>query len=235
MTEVTLPPLFTGRKASSGEDPFVEACGLADDGCNGGTIVYYLGETELSAALILAPEIPLKDAMVMLPVCGVGFQNALGSLAPPEVAVQLRWTGEILLNGGECGRFDAAASLPDPEAVPDWLVVALSLCLWPESEDTGLTPNQTALYAEGCSDVQPGQLLEAWARHTLVWLNRWSEEGTGPVHKEWSGLVPDISQDITVSGVTGSFVGVDERFGLLLRRDSDVELIPLTALLKDAA
>ena len=67
------------------------------------------------------------------------------------------------------------ASDADVSAVPDWLVVGFSMPLLPGSEDGGLTPDQTALYAEGCAEVQPPALVEAWARHTLNWITRWDE------------------------------------------------------------
>ena len=39
------------------------------------------------------------------------------------------------------------------KTVPDWLIIGLELPLWPASDDTGQTPDQTALYAEGCVEV----------------------------------------------------------------------------------
>ena len=63
--------------------------------------------------------------MAALPACAVGFQNALGALAPPEVAVHLDWAGGVRVNGAHCGRLRAAADTRDPLAVPGWLVVGL--------------------------------------------------------------------------------------------------------------
>ena len=68
----------------------------------------------LMAAMVMAPEVPLEDAMAMLPTCGVGFQNALGALAPPEVAVHLEWAGGLRINGASCGRMRVAAGGNDP-------------------------------------------------------------------------------------------------------------------------
>ncbi len=62
---------------------------------------------------------------MMLPVCGVGFQNALGALAPPEVAVHLEWNGNIRVNGAVAGRLQMAAAPLSPEEIPDWLVVGV--------------------------------------------------------------------------------------------------------------
>jgi len=42
-----------------------------------------------------------------------------------------------------------------------------------------------------------------------------------------------MGEDIDIDGKIGTFLGVDENFGLLLRRGTETELIPLTQLLKD--
>ncbi|WP_415401033.1 DUF4444 domain-containing protein [Tateyamaria sp. SN3-11] len=228
--EVTFPPLMWGE--ATGDSAFDHAVMKATLGCDAGLIAYKLGATELEAALVFAPEVPLRTAMAMLPLCGVGFQNALGALAPPEVAVHLDWWGGIRVNGARCGQFRAMASGTEAEAVPDWLVVGFALPLVPPSEDMGLTPDETALYAEGCADVAPPTLLEAWARHTLNWLNRWEDDGTAALHSEWRGLAHGIGEDVQNQSLTGTFLGIDEEFGMLLRDPDGTHLIPLTAVLE---
>ncbi len=234
MTDLCFPPLFTGHAVPSGTAPFEAAKAEAVRGCDAGLVTYDLGADSLRAAIVFAPEVPLAEAMAMLPLCGVGFQNALGALAPPEVAVHLDWDGGIRLNGAVCGGFAVASSDIDPNHIPDWLVVGLSLTLWPRSDDPGETPDETALYAEGCGDVDPAQLLEAWVRHTLAQINIWSDDGVAPLHKEWSGIAHGIGDPISVAGQTGDFIGVDERFGMLLRDANNTHLIPLTQLLEPA-
>lgn len=226
MTPPQFPPLFSGQDASGG-DPFAQAVVAADTGCDAGLVVYDLGADTLRAAIVFAPDVPLRDAVVMLPICGVGFQNALGALAPPEVGLHLGWDGGLFINGGRCGMLQIAAEgTPDEE--PDWLIVALTLTLWPASDETGLTPDDTALYAEGCADIDPVTLLEAWVRHTLVGINSWSDSGTAALHREWIGLCHGLQDTQTFAGQTGTLLGVDETFGALLKTADKTVLIPLT-------
>ena len=233
MSEPIFPPLFQGQAVGGRTDPFAKACALAALGCDGGTIIYNIGADRLAAAIVFAPEVVLEDAMAMLPACGVGFQNALGALAPPEVAVHLTWEGGILVNGAACGRLRAAASDCAPEDVPDWLAVGLEVPLIAEDVDApGAAPDRTSLYEEGCVEVAPDALLESWSRHTLVWINRWSDDGAGPLHGEWRGLAHGIGEEVSVGGRTGLFVGVDERFGMLLREGEATSLLPLSGLLE---
>ncbi len=229
-TELAFPPLMWGE-ATRG-DAFERAVQRAVAGCEAGLVTYRLDVHEMQAALVFAPEVPLQDAMMMLPLCGVGFQNALGALAPPEVAVHLDWDGGLRINGASCGRMRAIGPACAPETVPDWLVVGFVLPLLPGAQDTGITPDRTALYAEGCADVEPPLLVEAWARHTLNWITRWETDGPRALHAEWRGLAHGVGEPVTRPGQSGTFLGVDERFGMLLRDGDATQLIPLTTLLE---
>lgn len=231
MNTPVFPPLFSGQNAQ-GKDPFVQACAVAKAGCDSGAVVYDLAHDCLRAAIVFAPEVSLREAAIMLPLGGLGFQNALGALAPPEVGVQLGWDGGIYVNGGLCGALQLASAQVDPDVIPDWIVVGLYLMLWPATQETGLTPDRTALYAEGCADVDAVTLLEAWVRHSLVALNMWTDEGTGKLHRDWMGLAFGLNEHLEILGHSGTFIGLDENMGLLLKSDDKTDLIPLTQLLK---
>lgn len=235
MIEPSFPPLMRGQALSGALDPMGKACAQAIMGCDAGLVVYNLQADRLRAAIVFAPEVPLEQAMTMLPLCGVAFQNALGVHAPPEVAVHLGWDGALFVNGAGCGRLRVAADDVEPEDRPGWLVVGLDLPLLPQGDAPGDDPTRTSLFDEGCADVDPARVLESWVRHMLVWLNRWTGEGAAPLHAEWRGLARDIGKDITIGDRTGTFMGVDEHFGLLLRDAKTTHLIPLTSLLKEAA
>lgn len=228
---LTFPPLMWGEQATG--SALGHAARRAALGCDAGLITYIVSATHVEAALVFAPEVPLKEAMTMLPLCGVGLQNALGALAPPEVAVHLEWNGGVRLNAASCGTFAVISSTQDPEAIPDWLVIGWTMPLLPEDEETGKNPDKTALFVEGCADVLPGTLVESWARHTLNWINRWEDEGSRALHAEWRGLAHGIGEAMTRGDLSGTFLGVDEAFGMLLRDEETTHLIPLTDILEE--
>jgi len=234
MSAPSFPPLLSGQAVTGAISPFDKARAMAALGCDAGTIVHNVTSAGLRAALVLAPEVPLAQAMAMLPACGVGFQNALGALGPAEVAVHLDWAGGLRVNGARCGRLRAAAGTSDPAALPGWLVIGLEVPMAPATDRPGERPDETALLEEGCAEVDPVTLLEAWARHTLVWINRWEDEGAQPLHAEWRGLAWGMGEAITQGGLTGTWLGVDEDFGLLLRDGETTHLIPLTTVLEDS-
>lgn len=232
MTPIALPPLFTACP-TEGADPFAVACAQAEAGCDAGLVTYDLRPDVLRAAIVFAPEVPLREAAIMLPVCGVGFQNAFGAIAPPEISLHLDWDGRIRVNGGVAGRLRMAASPSNPEVEPDWLVIGLTVDFWPAAEETGHTPDVTALMAEGCGEVEAPALLEAWVRHTLVWINRWTEDGPRALHKEWKGLAHGLDTAVTHGRHSGDFIGVDETFGMILKSGSCTTIIPLTDILTE--
>ncbi len=232
MSELQFPPLFQGDAVPGAADPFERAIALALAGTDAGTVVYNLAGDQLRASLVFTPEMPLEAAMTALPVCGLGLQAALGALAPPEVAVHLEWDGGIRVNGALCGRFRVKASTVLTDAEPDWLVVGLELGMTSSNKDPGADPDRTSLSEEGCADIAAGELLEAWVRHSLYWINRWLDDGPRPVHTDWRALVPRIGEAIEIDGQSGTFVGVDEHFGMLLRTGDDTVLIPLSSRLE---
>ena len=233
MKDIRFPPLMTGIVSKANADPFAEACARATQGCDPGLVFYRITSEWLSAAIIFTPEMPLREAVMLLPACGIGFQNALGALAPPEVAVHLEWDGGIRLNGASCGKLAIAASTGEADSEPDWMVVDLDLRLRSGNDSPGTEPDATALYEEGCADVEPERLLESWTKHTLVWINRWSDDGIEPLHSAWRSLAYRLGEEVTVLGQRGRFVGIDEHFGMLLETGGATELLPLTGLLRD--
>ena len=180
---------------------------------------------------MLAPEVPLGEAMAMWPACGLGLVSALGALGPSEMAVELEWGGAVRVNGALCGRLRAAAPSREPEGVPDWLVVGVEVPFGLDVEAPGLAPERAALAEEGCGDLTPERLLESWSRHTLAWVRRWDEEGAGPLHGAWRGLVRGIGATVAVAhegaALTGTLVRLDERFGMILRTEGGTRAVPL--------
>lgn len=232
MSDLQFPPMFQGVALSGAADPFERALALALAGTDAGTVVYNFSGDTLKASLIFAPEVRLEEAAATLPVCGLGFQAALGALAPPEVAVHLEWDGTIRVNGAVCGRMRMKASTSNPEEIPDWLVLGLELNMTSSQENPGVDADTTYLSEEGCAEITAEHFLEAWVRHSLYWINRWLDEGLRPVHADWRGLVPTLGEPVEIDGRSGTFVGVDENFGMLLRTGDETTLIPLSSRLE---
>lgn len=234
----SFPPLLSGL-ATGPANPFAVACAEAERGTDSGLLAWSVSDDRLRAALVLAPEEPLHSAMAAFCACSVGLQNALGVLAPPETAVHLDWSGGLRVNTAHCGGLHVAASTRDPAAEPAWLVIGMELTLrLPDTLEPGQIPDWTALDQEGCGEMDPMELLEAWSRHSLLWINGLADDrGRANLYREWKGLVFNLGKDITLpiegQRLAGTFLGVDENFSMVLKTADATRLIPLTQLLEE--
>ena len=208
------------RRAVEGETP--------------GRLFWIRSEDLASAAVILAPELPLRDAAQGLYVTALALGDALGSLIPSLVEVSFTWPTGLCLNGAQAGRVMLRASENlDPEDEPDWMVVGFSLAVGPATGPTepGEAPQQTTLYEEGCGGITSQQIVERFGRHFLTWINRWQDDGFEPVRQAWQFRGPEIGE---ASGLAqesqtrdGRFDGLDEDGNLCLRVGDEVETVDL--------
>lgn len=227
-TAPSFPPLLTGEKAPAGIDPFEKAQVAAMMGCDAGLVVWSDRDDAMAAALVLAPEQPLAKAISIAFAPAIGFVDALGALGPPETAIHHVWPGAFKVNGADCGHLRAAASTTDPSAEPDWLVLAIHVPFLPLG-DGGEDPTRTCLFQEGCADLTPANLLESWSRHTLVWINRWLDDGLSPLHAAWRERAWEMGKPLPDG--SGIFMGLDEDGGMLVKSGDTTAARPLTDLL----
>lgn len=221
------PPLLTGEVVPRHTDPFDKAVSSAIAGVDSGTIFYSAAGDSLRAALVLAPETVLEDAILTVYVAQIGLAESLGALGPPEVPVHFQWPDRIKVNGAVCGSVRYAADVSDPAAQPNWLVIGISVPFLPVSDEPGKNPNETCLLEEGCAGIEPMALLESWSKHTLLWLTHFMESGFERVHNEWRPRCDTLGKMID-QPKPGVFVGLDEKGRMLLRQDvmtSTVSLI----------
>lgn len=220
------PPLLSGEVVPRHTDPFDKAVSRAIAGVDSGTIFYSEAVDTLRAALVLAPETPLEEAIQAVYVAQIGLAESLGALAPPEVPVHFQWPDRIKVNGALCGSVRFAADVSDPGAQPNWLVIGIDVPFFHVSDEPGENPNQTCLYEEGCVDITPMALLESWSKHTLLWLTYFMDSGFERVHNEWRPRCDTLGQMID-QPKPGLFVGLDEKGRMLLREGVMTERVSL--------
>tara|TARA_Y100001973_G_scaffold89961_1_gene136899 strand:+ start:217 stop:921 length:705 start_codon:yes stop_codon:yes gene_type:complete len=220
------PPLLTGEVVPRHTDPFDKAVSRAIAGVDSGTIFYSQGEDTLRAALVLAPETPLEEAIQAVYVAQIGLAESLGALAPPEVPVHFQWPDRIKVNGAVCGGVRFAADVSDPKAYPNWLVIGIHVPFTMTGNEPGETPDETCLREEGCVDLTPMVLLESWSKHTLLWLTYFLDSGFERVHADWRPRCDTLGMQINYPR-QGLFVGLDDKGRMLLREDVMTETVSL--------
>ncbi|MDI3306356.1 MAG: biotin/lipoate--protein ligase family protein [Acetobacteraceae bacterium] len=199
-----------------GGDALARAVALAPEQ-GAGTLAWVRAYGRAEAAVVLEPEMPLGPArLAFLAACNAAA-DALAALGPPEVPIQLRWPGTVLVNLGACGEVRLAIPPGTAEdAVPDWLVVGMELRLaFPVGHEPGLDPGNTCLAEEGFADITPAMLTEAWARHLMAGLDEWQARGPRRVAERYLARLADEAG-------TAVRRGIDPGTGdLVLERDGE--------------
>lgn len=228
----SFPPMFRGESLRADLDPFAKAVSVAMRGTEPGLIVWSEDAASARAALVLAPEEPLERAIAVLFATALGLSDSLGALAPPEVAVHFVWPDRIKINGALCGQLKAIASTAKPDEEPHWIVVGFDIPLLPlHNGEPGASPDQTTLAEEGCGEITAAELLGSWSRHTLVWINRYVDDGIGPLHGAWRDKCDTLGEVIETPR-HGVFMGLDELGGMLLKDSTGTHCLPLTQVLE---
>jgi BirA family biotin operon repressor/biotin-[acetyl-CoA-carboxylase] ligase len=228
------PPLYRPFAVTPELDPFERCINVATDGAEPGTLLWSIGQEACECAVVLAPEQSLEASLPVVLVAMLALGDALGSLVPPLVAVTFGWPDRLEVNGGVVGGVRmATAPATTPAAPPDWLVIGFGVALrgpWGEAEP-GDDLHRTTLADEGCAEVVTVDLLEAFARHFLAWINRWQEDGVGPVLQAWMSRATGLGKpiDIEVGGHKrrGTFAGLTESGAMRLVKEGVTQTISL--------
>jgi hypothetical protein len=177
-----LPPPFRLVALREVGDAFVHAC--AEAGALGAGTVVFVGRFDLAEfAVVLEPDEPLAAARRAFYAGMVALGEALAALAPPEKPIEIAWPDSFLVDGGLVGGgrlgWPSGAS---ERARPDWLVFGAMIRIVSLSRDeAALHPLSTALDEEGFGEAGAERLVEGFARHLMVAVDRWQEAGFAPI------------------------------------------------------
>jgi Biotin/lipoate A/B protein ligase family len=210
-----LPPPFRLVTLREVGDAFAHARSVAaEEGA--GTLVY-VGRFDLAEfAVVLEPEEPLRSARRALYAGLAALADALAVHAPPEKPITFDWPDAIHVDGGLVG--GARLAWPpraDENQPPPWLVFgAMIRTVAMGDEEPGLRPLSAALDEEGFDELGSGRLVESFARHLMVAIDAWQEQGFGEVAKSYlARLAPE----------KGMRRDPDDNGDLLLRRMGKTE------------
>lgn len=201
---LNLPPPFKLVTLREVGDAFAHAYQLAAPD-TAGTLVW-VGRFDLvEFALVLEPAEPLRTARRVHYAGMNALADALAAHAPPEKPIAFDWPDTVRIDGGVVGggRLAWPAGLDDA-ATPDWLVFGAAIRTVAMGEgEPGLRPLATALEDEGFDGMEAGRLVESFARHFMVALDAWDEQGFAVVARDFvARLAPEkgARRDIADNG-----------------------------------
>ena len=220
-----LPPILTPIPVVKNVDVFAKAIAVAGKS-ETGTVLYSENPEYVEVAIILSPEVPKIKCNQMLYIMMVASGDAIGALAPPEVAVTYAFPGFIFLNRGEAGlvKIEVAPS-NDDQSIPDWMVVGLKLRLNNNIEinENEIHADITSLADEGGGYVSRTRAIESLSRHFLAWISQWEDEGFKPVNEVWNKRREETKVITLKNNQQVSWVGLDEN-GLAIVKSNEKEL-----------
>ena len=220
-----LPPILTPIPVVKDVDVFAKAIAVAGKS-ETGTVLYSENPEYVEVAIILSPEVPKIKCNQMLYIMMVASGDAIGALAPPEVAVTYAFPGFIFLNRGEAGlvKIEVAPS-NDDQSIPDWMVVGLKLRLNNNIEinENEIHADITSLADEGGGYVSRTRAIESLSRHFLAWISQWEDEGFKPVTEVWNKRREETKVITLKNDQQVSWVGLDEN-GLAIVKSNAKEL-----------
>jgi biotin-(acetyl-CoA carboxylase) ligase len=204
-----LPPAFRLVTLREVGDAFAHAKANAAE-LGAGTLVY-VGRFDLAEfAVVLEPDEPLRSARRVLYAGLAALSDALLVRAPPEKEIRIDWPDAILVDQGLVGGGRLAWPEGDEDAPPAWLVFGgMIRTVSMTGNEPGLRPLVSALEEEGFDDSGSAWLVESFARHLMVHIDAWQEQGFSAIAKTY---LPRLS------AAAGLRREIDDNGDLLLRR-----------------
>jgi BirA family biotin operon repressor/biotin-[acetyl-CoA-carboxylase] ligase len=232
-----LPPAFRLVAQETVDSTNAAARRLAEAGAEDGTVVWARAQTQgrgrrgrdwispagnLYASLVLRPETGLQTASQLGFAAALALLEALGRLMPPLAEVTLKWPNDVLLNERKVAGV-LLESVVDAGGCMEALILGVGLNV--VSAPTHVSYPVTCLSDEGAgAEVTPEALLEAFAPHFQAWVNRWLDEGFGPLRQAWLARARGLGEPVTVrlprETLCGTFQDLDAEGALVLRRES---------------
>ncbi len=222
-----------------------EARRLAAAGAEEGTLVWAEEQTaargrsgqdwvspsgNLYAALILRPDYPVRTAFELNYVAAVSLGAALGGLLSPMVGLRYRWPNDVLINDAKAATVRLESPIGDDET-PPWLILDLSVNVENSPAETTF-PATSLRAAEGAIAFTAGDVLGSFARHFLSWINRWADEGAGPVLRHWrqraEGLGAPMMLKLAGETLRSTLVEVDDHGNAVFTSGEETRLITLS-------
>lgn len=231
-TAPQLPPAYHLIALDSVGSTNEEAKRLARAGAADGTLVWAREQTagrgrsgrgwasppgNLYLSLVLRPDCTPAAAAQLGFVAALGVGGAIGAAVPPLVELRYKWPNDVLLGGGKVSGILLETEGAELQRV-EWIVLGLGLNIASHPEGTEFPA--TSLKRETGEDLAVTDLLEGFARHFLAAVNRWLEDGFGPIRQAWRARAHALGDPLRVrlprETLKGRFLDLDDTGALVL-------------------
>lgn len=182
--EPVLPPGFSLVTLRESGDAFAHACSIAAE-AGAATLVWTRRFDIIEFAVVLEPDNVLAEARLAHYLAMNALADALAVYSPPERPILFNWPDALIYDLGLIG----GGRLAWPEtcredAVPDWLVFGAML------RATTMTPFAmgqvgVGMEEEGFEEIDAVDMIEAFARHLMLGVTHWQDDGPKIAAQRW--------------------------------------------------
>ena len=221
----SLPPVYEPVLLERVDSVVDEACRRAESGADEGTLVWARQQTaaygasgrpwhcapgNLYCALVLHPECPRVEAAQLSYVAALSLGLAFAPLVTVMTSLRYRWPNDVLLNEDKAAGLVLRAKPAGDDSFA-WLVLGayVNVASAPEgTEFRAASLRETC----GCESAGAAEILDAFARQFLSWINRWADEGFEPVRRAWLQRAEGVGGPVSVP-VAGTVRSEERRVG----------------------
>jgi BirA family biotin operon repressor/biotin-[acetyl-CoA-carboxylase] ligase len=186
--------------------------------------VWAAPEGNLSASLLMRPQIPAAEAAQLSFAACLAVADVLASTAP-AAEVRLKWPNDAVLNGRKVAGVLLESSGRGRDI--DWLVVGVGINLAQSPARDSIAPGTVApssVVAEGGAQIEPEEALDRLAFRFEHWRALHAAQGFAALRSAWlaraSGLGQRIEARLPGRVVSGVYEDVDASGSLVLRNQT---------------
>lgn len=176
-------------------------------------------EGNLYCSLVLRPNTDVTQGAQLGYVAALAIYDMLGEICEPGMQALCKWPNDVLLNDRKVAGILLEASTRS-DGLLEWVVLGVGVNIAHAPEGTPYPA--TSLHAEGSRTATVEAALQSFARTFQSWCRTWLDEGFEPVRRHWlmrcRGLNEDIEVRLESETLSGTFLGIDERGALILRK-----------------
>jgi BirA family biotin operon repressor/biotin-[acetyl-CoA-carboxylase] ligase len=175
----------------------------------------------LLVSIVLRPHLPAARLATLSLTAGVALAEALERAAGLDA--RLKWPNDVLVGGRKLAGILLESRLgATPAGGPAVVALGIGVNLTQRSFPSELGDRATSVRLAGGRDVDRDGLLTEILARLDHWRGRLETDGFEPVRARWRALADTLGRPVSVDGVAGVAVDVDDDGALLVADDHGV-------------
>jgi len=169
----------------------------------------------LLTSILLRPRLAPAQLPTLSLTAGVAVAEALASAA--GLTARLKWPNDVLVEGRKLAGILLESRLSSAPAASACVVaLGIGINVAQRAFPPELAEHATSVRLAGGGDLDRDVLLVALLEALDRWRARLESEGFAPVRTRWRSLADTLGRTVSVDGVTGVAVDVDDDGALLV-------------------